>query len=115
VLSYHLADEAVLESKWPPVGANTGAQLSYRGLRLEESDFTLAEESDLHDIVLNYATRCDRISVFGMSYETGDGIDNAHMNTEPNQDGGLVFYFDSANGGPVARWVFLKHQEPTLP
>ncbi len=114
-VKYHLAVEAVQESGWPPIGVNTRARLSFVGLGLHESDFTLAEEDDLHHLVQEYASNCDRISVFGMSYTNGRGLHDVHRNGGENQDGAIAFYYDAANGGPLVRWLFLKFQQPVLP
>jgi hypothetical protein len=115
-VKYYLADEATPEGEWPPVGVNEKAEVSYQGLGLKESQFVLAELSDLHTLLAGYAQKCDRMTVFGVTYSDGTGIHDAHMDDQNrNEDGAVVFYFSSTNDGPVARWVFLKFQQPKLP
>jgi hypothetical protein len=113
-VKYHLAEESVTVGDWPPVGVNTKAALSFTGLGLKESDFTLVEQDELHHLVQEYASNCDRISVFGLSYTNGTGLHDVHLNDGQNKDGAVAFYYDSVNGGPLVRWLFLKFQTPVL-
>ena len=114
-VKYHLAVENVQEREWPPLGVNTRALLSFVGLGLHEADFILAEKDDLHPLVQEYASNCDRISIFGRSYSNGTGLHDVHMNDGESRDGAVAFYYDSVNGGPLVRWLFLKFQQPILP
>ena len=123
-LSYHLHDEPLAEADWPAEGFSP-AQVSFAGMGLKESDFTTVQSGELRQLVESWVTGCQLISVHGITYKEGDGIDQVHMNSgnpparanenRPNSDGALVCLFDAAHGGPVARWLFLKFRTQKFP
>jgi hypothetical protein len=117
--------ETVDPANWPSEGFAEDAQVSYAGLGLKETDFQTVEMGELRQLVASRATHCQRITVYGVAYPHGDGLHEVHMNSgnrpprqnenRVNQDGAVVFYFDEQNGGPVARWIFLKFRTQDFP
>ena len=112
-LRYHLMDETVEETAWPPEGFTTDAALSFAKLGLHESDFQIVTSGALRTLVAMDALQAQRIAVYGMTYSDGTGIHDVHQNTG-DHDGAIIFYYDAAHGGPKARWVFLKFATPVL-
>jgi len=113
-LHYYLRDETVPVDQWPAEGFAQNAALSYAGLGLHESEFTMVTSGALRTLVATDALQAQLVSVYGMTYSEGTGIHDVHMN-KLNKDGALIFYFDEKNGGPKARWVFLKFANQPLP
>lgn len=102
--------EIVLDPEnWPEFGATAQAAVSYAGLELTDADFATVEEGALRSLVLQYASTCARLTVYGIEYVEHTGLHDIHLNPgRKNADGALVFYFDADHGGPAARWLFLK-------
>ena len=113
-LMYVIHEEKVEPNEWPDVGVAKDAKVSFEGLGLKDSDFTTVQAGELRQIVTSYTERCQRMTIFGMSYSEGTGLHDVHFNGGKNKDGALCFYFDSAHGGPMARWIFLKFQNDEL-
>lgn len=124
-LRYYIHTDSVQETEWPEEGFQSqGVALSYTGLGLTEANFTPVQMGELRSLVSNHATSCQRISAYGMTYSTGDGLHDVHMNSgnpsgsgygnQSGQDGALIFYYDAAHGGPMASWLFLKFKTQML-
>ena len=87
---------------------------------LSQSSFRELENSDLRDLVSQYAVQSKKIAVYGVTYNTGDGIHDVHQNSgEPggssfeervDQDGALAFYSDGPKNQTFVRWIFIKFQ-----
>ena len=112
--------EEELEEDDVPSYGFTPSSLFYPDLGLVEEDFTPVRHGDLHVLVTQYAERCERIAVYGITYDDGTGIHDIHMchgeihgsryANRRNEDGALVFFFrrSSPQMPPTAQWVCVK-------
>jgi len=112
-VKYYLHDTPLAMSEWPEQGVSTTARLDYKSMGLKEIQFQDVQAEELRSLVEQYASSCQLLEAYGHTYPDGTGLHETHMQST-NQDGAMVFYFDAQHGGPVARWVFVKFQEPTL-
>ncbi len=102
-------------------GTGSGGGVDFLGLK--DSDFAAIVNDDLYNRISDLCRDCDRISAHGMTYSSGDGIHDIHMNsgTDPSdphhgqdrvhQDGAIAFYFDTETDGQhqtFATWVLVK-------
>lgn len=124
-LRFSLHSQPTALTSWPIPGFDSQAKLSFTEIGLNETQFKIVESGELRSLITQYATTCQRISVFGVTYSGGDGLHDVHMNSgnrPPRQhenldreDGALVFYFDGEHGGPIAHWLFLKFKTQDFP
>jgi hypothetical protein len=116
-------EEQIQESDFPDFGFDT-ATVSYNGLGLTQSEFQPISNGSLRTSVYDWANKAALITAYGVTYNTGDGIHEVHMNSgEPpgsgfsnlvNEDGAMVFYYRPAGEPPLRRWVFIKFSSQTL-
>ena len=103
----------------PESGFTTDASLSYSGLKLDPASFKPVTKMDLGSMIADWADRSSAVVVYGVTYDTGDGIHDVHMNSgesagsghanHPNQDGAILFYYAAADGAQATqKWVFTK-------
>ncbi len=110
-LLYATRETVVEPNAWPDFGATSTAAVSFAGLGLKDADFTTVQEGTLRSLVLQYASTCTRLAVYGIEYKEHTGLHDVHLNPGlKDSDGALAFYFDAEHGGPAARWLFLKFQ-----
>ena len=124
-------------SELPDFGFDRTATLAYGqgssrdipSLGLTNADFAAIQNDDLYNQISDLARSCDRIAVYGVTYDSGDGIHDVHMNsgTDPNDehsrddridgDGAIVFYFTMQSGDQqrsFAQWILIKFASQRL-
>jgi hypothetical protein len=74
----------------PELGFQGGIKLSYGSggnssdasfLGLRDGDFESIVNDKLYNQIADLSQNCDRIAVYGVTYDTGDGIHDVHMNS----------------------------------
>lgn len=121
----------------PEFGFDRTATLAYGkapssdtpSLGLADADFAAIQYDDLYNQISDLARSCERIAVYGVTYDSGDGIHDVHMNsgTDPGDehsaddrmdgDGAIVFYFTMQSGGQqrsFAQWILIKFATQSL-
>lgn len=123
--------EDVSGQKRPAYGFRAGVHLAYGNgqkrdttyMGLANGDFQSIQNDALYSRIAQLCQDADQISVYGVTYDTGDGIHDVHMNsgTAPSdphhasdrdrQDGAIAFYVTAKNGTEVqalAHWIFIR-------
>jgi len=114
---YYVYDEQITQADVPVESFTTDATLSYKKTGLKQTDFKAIANGQLRTLVHSSVQNTDLIEVYGVTFDTGDGMHEIHMNSgerpgsthpnQPNKDGALSFYYKT-NGQDVRRWIFIK-------
>jgi len=83
----------------------------------------------LFDRIRDLAGTCDLVEVYGVTYDSGDGIHDVHMNSgtaatdgharddRDRQDGAIAFHFALDSGGDkasYAHWILVRFDSQTI-
>lgn len=120
---YCVYEEQVALDDFPTVGF-WEAEVSYRGLGLQQSDFEPITNGRLRSQLYAWADDCDLVVGYGVVYPQGHGMHEMHMNSgerlgsvhygRTNEDGALAFYYRNGGDEPFRRWVFIKFSSQDL-
>jgi hypothetical protein len=121
---YHERDELMAPEAVPPEGFHGNVKCSYRARGLRDGDFGPLPQLPYGPSILALAKTCVRMAVYGVTYNSGEGMHDIHLNShesptsihrdrldadgQPTEDGALVFYFPAPEEMIRARWVFSK-------
>jgi hypothetical protein len=121
--------ENVAAANLPAPGFQGGVKLAYGTgpstsdttfLGLSDADFQPIENDSLYDRLSGLTQGCAAVAVYGVTYSSGDGIHDVHMNSgtaqgdahaaddRVHEDGAIAFYFNLDQQQAFAHWVFIK-------